>query len=191
MRAPKYTPSLTCSPVKWKLNVVLSRETGLRRLAIFGGLLCIATARLSTQVLDSVAPDFTLKTLAGDTLSLSHLRGHPVFLNFWATWCKPCRGEMSDIIAAYDAHHTAGLEVLAINLTDQERMKDVRSFVQELQLPFPVLLDQKGKVRKRYGLRGVPTSVFIDTLGVVRLVNIGPITRENIQRGLAEILPVH
>ena len=81
--------------------------------------------------------------------------------------------------------------MLAINLTDQERMRDVRSFVRDLQLPFPVLLDQKGKVRKSYGLRGVPTSVFIDTRGVVRLVNIGPITRENIQRGLAEILPAH
>jgi len=163
----------------------------MRRLPIFWGLLFIATARLSTQVLDSVAPDFRLITLAGDTVSLSQLRGHPVFLNFWATWCKPCRGEMSDIIAAYDAHHAARLEVLAINLTDQERMRDVRAFVQELQLPFPVLLDQRGKVRKGYGLRGVPTSVFIDTLGVVRLVNIGPITRENIQRGLAAILPAH
>ncbi|PYP10615.1 MAG: hypothetical protein DMD59_05090 [Gemmatimonadetes bacterium] len=191
MRAPKYTPSLTCSPLAWKLNVVPSGRTGLRRLAIFGGLLFIATARLSTQEPDSVAPDFTLETLAGDTVTLSHLRGHPVFLNFWATWCKPCRGEMSDIIAAYDAKHVARLEVLAINLTDQERMRDVRSFVRDLQLPFPVLLDQKGKVRKSYGLRGVPTSVFIDTRGVVRLVNIGPITRENIQRGLAEILPAH
>ncbi|HEX9346826.1 MAG TPA: TlpA disulfide reductase family protein [Gemmatimonadales bacterium] len=163
----------------------------MRRLAIFGGLLFVATARLSAQVLDSVAPDFALETLAGDTVTLSHLRGHPVVLNFWATWCKPCRGEMSDIIAAYDANHAARLEVLAINLTDQERMRDVRSFVRELQLPFPVLLDHKGKVRKSYGLRGVPTSVFIDTLGVVRLVNIGPITRENVQRGLAEILPAH
>jgi len=154
-------------------------------------VLVMATVRPSAQGLGAVAPDFSLKTLAGDTVSLSHLRGRPVFLNFWATWCKPCRGEMTDIIAAYDAHHTAGLEVVAINLTDQERMKDVRTFVHDLQLPFPVLLDEKGKVRKTYRLRGVPTSVFIDTLGVVRLVNIGPITRENIQRGLAEILSAH
>jgi peroxiredoxin len=151
----------------------------------------MATAWPSAQRLDAVAPDFSLKTLAGDTVTLSQLRGHPVFLNFWATWCKPCRGEMSDIIAAYGADHTAGLEVLAINLTDQERMKDVRTFVHELRLPFPVLLDEKGKTRKAYALRGVPTSVFIDTLGVVRLVNIGPITRENIQRGLADILRAH
>ena len=163
----------------------------MRPLGIMSVVLVMATVRPSAQGLGAVAPDFSLKTLAGDTVSLSHLRGRPVFLNFWATWCKPCRGEMTDIIAAYDAHHTAGLEVVAINLTDQERMKDVRTFVHELRLPFPVLLDEKGKVRKTYRLRGVPTSVFIDTLGVVRLVNIGPITRENIQRGLAEILPAH
>jgi hypothetical protein len=78
--------------------------------------------------------------------------------------------------------------VLAINLTDQERMKDVRTFVRELPMPFPVLLDEKGKVRRSYALRGVPTSVFIDANGIVRIVNPGPITREAIERGLAEIL---
>ncbi len=168
-------------------------------------MVCVALLtplrRLSSQVPDSIAPDFLLKTLTGDTarlsdlrghptVRLSDLRGHPVFLNFWASWCKTCRPEMSDIIAAYNTHHHAGLEVLAINLTDQERMRDVRAFVQDLELPFPVLLDQKGKVRRLYALRGVPTSVFIDARGIVRLVNIGPITPETIQRGLNQILHV-
>lgn len=135
------------------------------------------------------APDFTLKTLGGGTVSLSDYKGRPVFLNFWATWCKPCRGEMKDIISAYKAHQDEGMVVLAINLTDQESMKDVGKFVNELQMPFPVLLDQKGKVRKSYALHGVPTSVFIDATGVMRLVNPGPITSDAIQRGLAEILP--
>jgi len=151
--------------------------------------LLTAAGPLSAQTLGSPAPDFTLKTLAGGTASLSDYTRRPLLLNFWASWCTPCRGEMCDIIAAYHAHHAAGLEVLAINLTDQERMKDVRKFVDELQLPFPVLLDEKGKVRKGYALRGVPTSVFIDARGVVRLVNPGPIASETIQRGLAEILP--
>ncbi|HEV8509355.1 MAG TPA: TlpA disulfide reductase family protein [Gemmatimonadales bacterium] len=137
----------------------------------------------------SVAPRFTLKTVAGDSSSLSDYAGHPVFLNFWASWCTPCRGEMPDIIAVYQANKDVGLQVLAINLTDQERMRDVRKFVEEFRMPFPVLLDQKGKVRKRYALAGVPTSVFIDAKGVVRLVNPGPITSDAIQRGLAEILP--
>jgi len=96
---------------------------------------------------------------------------------------------MSDIIDAFNAHQDQDLEVLAINLTDQESMKDVQKFVEAFQMPFPVLLDQKGKVRKSYALRGVPTSVFIDAQGVVRMVNPGPITSEGIQQGLAAILP--
>ena len=160
-----------------------------RPMSIACAALTTAAALLSCQTPGSTAPDFTLKTLAGETASLSSFKGRPVFLNFWASWCTPCRGEMGDIVAAYNAHRNQGLEVLAVNLTDQERMKDVRKFVHELQVPFPVLLDQRGKVRKSYALHGVPTSVFIDAQGVVRLVNPGPVTGESIQRGLAEILP--
>jgi peroxiredoxin len=164
-------------------------QLGSKLLSIAFATLLTAAGPLSAQTLGSRAPDFTLKTLAGGTARLSDYTGRPLLLNFWASWCTPCRGEMSDIIAAYNAHHAAGLEVLAINLTDQERMKDVRKFVAAFHMPFPVLLDEKGKVRKRYALHGVPTSVFIDAQGVVSLVNPGPITSEAIQRGLAAILP--
>jgi peroxiredoxin len=162
---------------------------GSQLLSITFATILTAAGRLSAQTLGSRAPDFTLKTLAGGTASLSDYTGRPVFLNFWASWCKPCRGEMSDIIAAYDTHQGEHLQVLAINLTDQERMTDARKFADEFHMPFPVLLDQKGKVRKSYALRGVPTSVFIDIHGIVRLINPGPITNEIIQRGLEEILP--
>jgi len=151
-------------------------------------VILIVAAALASQATASPAPDFTLAALAGDSVSLASLKGRPVFLNFWASWCKPCRGEMADIIRSYSAHADQHLVVLAINLTDQEHMTDVRQFVNELQMPFPVLLDRKGKVRKAYRLRGVPTSVFIDTLGVVRFVNQGPITPDAMERGLRTIL---
>ena len=156
--------------------------------AITAGML--AALPLSAQRAGEPAPSFTLMTLDGAPVSLSDYAGHPVLINFWASWCKPCRTEMPILIAAYHAHQQVGLTVLAVDLKDQERsVKDVRKFGQEFQIPFPVLLDEKGKVRKLYALRGVPTSIFVESDGVVRWIHRGPITEEALQQHLAEILP--
>jgi hypothetical protein len=94
------------------------------------------------------------------------------------------------LVSAHRAHQQAGLAVLAINLSDQEgSTKDIRTFQAEFQMPFPVLLDNKGKARKLYRLRGVPTSIFVGSDGVVRSVHPGPITEAVMQQRLAEILP--
>ena len=156
-------------------------------MTTLSAFLIVATAL--AQAPDSAAPDFTLETLAGDSVTLSGLKGRPVFLNFWASWCEPCRGEMADIVRAQSAHAGQQLVVLAINLTDQEHMADVRRFVTEMRMPFPVLLDRRGRVRKKDRLRGVPSSVFIDAAGVVRFIVQGPIAPAAIDRGLSLILP--
>lgn len=134
------------------------------------------------------APDFDLKTLDGGRVRLAEQRGHPVLVNFWASWCKPCSDEMPEIIRAYQKLRAVGLEVLAINLTDQERKRDIQRFADEFQLPFPVALDAQGKVSRRYGLIGVPMTVFVDSDGIVRAVHPGPMTTETLNRGLAAIL---
>ena len=155
-------------------------------------VLCSTSASLAAQhplELGQAAPEFRLKLLTGGEAALSQFNGRPILVNFWATWCKPCRQEMPEIMAAYQAHRASGLEVLAVNLSDQESMKDVRKFVAQLELPFPILLDNKGKTRERYGLVTVPTSVFIDAKGIVREVNAGPISTEALERGLTSILP--
>ena len=152
-------------------------------------ILLAAASTVPAQTVGSPAPDFTIKTLAGDTVVLSRYRGRPVMLNFWASWCAPCRSEMHDIVTAYESHTSEDLAVLAIDMTDQERMKDVRRFANDLHIPFPILLDEKGNLRDRYVVLGIPTSVFIDTLGIVRMVHRGPISSNALQHGLWLILP--
>jgi cytochrome c biogenesis protein CcmG/thiol:disulfide interchange protein DsbE len=134
------------------------------------------------------APAINLDLLGGGQTSLGSLRGRPVLVNFWASWCVPCRQEMPELAAAWQAHRSRGLEVLAVNLTDQERLKDVEAFVAEFALPFPVLLDKRGRVRERYGLAALPATYFVDSLGVVRGVHAGPLTRTALEKGLALIL---
>jgi len=109
-----------------------------------------SSAALTAQAPGDTAPAFTLKTLAGDSVSLADFRGHPVIINFWGTWCPPCRDEIPLIVAAYSAHQDAGLVVLAVDGRDQETStRAVRNFVAEFHMPFPVPLDEKGAVRKR------------------------------------------
>ena len=152
----------------------------------------LAAGALRAQSPGNTAPPFSLKTLEGADASLSDYAGHPIVINFWASWCKPCRVEMPLLISAHEAHQQAGLVVLAINLTDQERStRDVQGFQAEFKMPFPVLLDKKGKARKLYRLRGVPTSVFVGSDGVVRSVHPGPIDEAILRERLNEILPAH
>lgn len=135
------------------------------------------------------APDFTLKTLDGSELTLSTLQGHPVLINFWASWCAPCRAEMPDLVRTYEAHKADGFIVLAINMTFQDSLPDALAFVKEFNMTFPVLLDKTGRVaREQYGLRGLPMSIFVDRNGVIVRRHIGAMTGKQVDTFVAEML---
>ena len=118
-----------------------------------------------------VAPDFSLKTLEGETLRLSELRGQVVLINFWATWCPPCRAEMPAIQQLYDQYRDRGLTVLAVDLKETEA--DVADFAQQMELTFPILVDQDGQVFSRYGVIILPSTFFVDPKGVIQEITIG------------------
>jgi peroxiredoxin len=119
------------------------------------------------------APDFELGTLDGERFALSELRGKAVLLNFWATWCPPCRSEMPAMQQAHTDYGSDAFVILAVNSTYQDRSADVEAFVLEGGLTFPVLLDITGEVSALYKVYSMPTSFFIDPEGIIREIVIG------------------
>jgi peroxiredoxin len=120
------------------------------------------------------APDFELKTLSGDTVKLSDLKGKKVMLNFWATWCPPCKAEMP---AMEEFHKEAGDEVviLAVNIDPH---LDVKAFVDENGITFPIPLDAEDKVNETYQVLSIPTTYFIDTKGNIGNKYIGAMNHD-------------
>ncbi|HEX9900201.1 MAG TPA: TlpA disulfide reductase family protein [Candidatus Methylomirabilis sp.] len=110
------------------------------------------------------APEFALADLMGSRVRLSDHRGHVVLVNFWATWCPPCRAEMPSMEKLYQAYRDRGLVILAIS-GDRAGTQVVESFVEELGLTFLIVLDPAGEVFAQYGVRGLPTSYLLDRRG--------------------------
>lgn len=135
------------------------------------------------------APNFTLDTLEGGQVTLSELRGKVVMVNFWATWCPPCKAEMPAIEKVYRAYRDLGLEVLAVNTTNQDSESEAIAFVEEFGLTFPVPLDRTGAVSAAYNLRGLPSTYFIDSDGVIQSVVVGgPMNEALIQSKVEDLL---
>lgn len=117
-----------------------------------------------------LAPDFELITLAGETVKLSDYRGKKVMLNFWASWCPPCRSEMPHMENYYtDNKESDNMEILAVNMTKTEKNKveSAKEFVDEYKLSFPILLDKDSEVMKMYQIKVYPTSYIINEEGVI------------------------
>jgi cytochrome c biogenesis protein CcmG/thiol:disulfide interchange protein DsbE len=134
------------------------------------------------------APDFTLPALDGQTVALSDLQSEPVMVNFWATWCGPCVHEMPFIQEVYEVWSEKGLVLLAVNIGESQ--PQVHSFMQENRLSFLVLLDGTGEVAERYSVRGIPTTVLVDSEGVIRNIKVGSYpSRAAIEADLKKIIP--
>lgn len=132
-----------------------------------------AWARDPRPVVGHLAPDFTLPNLQGDPVRLSDFRGKKaVFINFWATWCPPCRVEMPTMEKAYREYKRKGLEILAVSI-DVGPKSIVQNFMQEFELTFPALLDPEMKVLQLYRVPAIPASFLIDKQGIIRYKELG------------------
>lgn len=132
------------------------------------------------------APDFTLTFADGETVNLSDWHGQPVLINFWATWCSPCRAEMPEIVEAFERYQEEGLVVVGVNV--QESADKAGEFAEEFQMSFPIALDSRGEVRQLYQVRGLPTTFFIDREGRLTVSWSGLLTKDLLAEYLSEIL---
>lgn len=120
-----------------------------------------------------LAPDFGLPNSQGEIVRLSSLRGQPVIINLWASWCTPCRAEMPAIQKVYEQYKDQGLVVLGVNATNQDNPQNAVQFVEDMGLTFPILFDMDGEVSQQYLLSALPTTFFVDGSGTIQEVVVG------------------
>jgi len=131
-----------------------------------GSLAAEATVPTGRVVVGSVAPDFTLNNLKGEPVSLSQFRGKVVFLNFWASWCPPCREEMPSMERLNEVFGSSDFVMLAVNVED-DGPRSVPEWLKENPYTFPILFDPQGQEKMRYGVTAIPETFLIDKKGVV------------------------
>lgn len=170
---------------------------GLMLVVFFIGLAWINLSRLpvdaamADQSIEAakvgfLAPDFTLPNTDGDDIALSELRGRPVVLNFWATWCPPCRAEMPALEQTWQRYGKEGVLILGINQGESQAV--VERFARgTVDTTFPLLLDRRTEVGRTYAVRALPTTVFVDAEGRIQDIKVGgPLNLATILDGLRQ-----
>ena len=151
-------------------------------------LVAASTCASATVQVSSNAPDFTLKSVAGANLRLQEQRGQVVMVNFWATWCGPCRQEMPHLNRLYEKYRASGFVLLGVNVDDDAR--NAVEVATKLGVRFPVLLDTEKTVSKLYDLATMPSTVLIDRDGKIRYIHRGYLNgyEDNYDKQIRELL---
>ena len=183
--------SLSSRKKRWEILMLVSLAAGLlwtvasRVPAAVGAPLSSAPSPRE----GFLAPDFTLDTLDSGRITLSELRGKIVVINIWATWCPPCRAETPALEKSYEQYKDSGVVILGVDLTSQDSLSDVKAFIQEFSLTYPILLDRDGKVSNTlYQIKGLPSTFFVNREGIIRTVVVGGPMSETFIRSKIEAL---
>ncbi|UHA72613.1 TlpA family protein disulfide reductase [Paenibacillus sp. 481] len=166
----------------WSKNVLFSDSKPLREAS--------GTVTLPTETgprVGMLAPAFSLTSLTGETFEVGGKRDKPVFINFWASWCNPCRAEAPDLVKLY-AKYQNELDMYAINVTAHDTKEKAGAFVKEYNLINPVLWDEKGDVFKSYNGIAFPTNIIIDRNGVVSEVIVGLRPAKDLEKSIRKVI---
>mgnify|MGYP001572763766 CR=1 FL=1 len=132
------------------------------------------------------APAFEVTTLDGKVFSLRAMKGHPVVINFWASWCPPCRTEAQGIQRAYAAFKGSGVRFIGIAVQDEPQ--DVKKFIKEFNWGFPVSIDEKEELMNAYSVYGMPKTIVVDRYGVIAYERLGAISEEDLTAEIRKVL---
>jgi peroxiredoxin len=160
---------------------LLKRTLPILLVLLASSLACSLFSAGGQLKIGQPAPDFQLTSSQGNDYTLADYQGHPVLLNFWATWCGPCVEEMPQIQRVFEANRTNGLVVFAVS---SEAMDQVAEFGADHDLSFPLLIDEKGRVSSQYRVSAYPTSYFVDAQGVIQDIVIGSMDRRGFETHL-------
>jgi thiol-disulfide isomerase/thioredoxin len=136
----------------------------------------------------SLAPEFSLKTLTGEEMSLAKYKGKALLIDFWATWCGPCRESIPHLVHLYKTYRGQGLEVVGLSM-DKGDPKTVDHFVKSLDIPYPIAIAPE-EIARAYGVNGLPTTVLIDKEGKIRekIVGFNTTIAKKIETRVAELI---
>jgi cytochrome c biogenesis protein CcmG, thiol:disulfide interchange protein DsbE len=162
----------------------VTRLMGLILLALAAG--ACEGAVSARPAVGAPAPAYSARTLEGEELALTDLRGSVVLLNVWATWCPPCRKEIPELQELHEAHSAEGLEVVGVSVDAAGADPQVRAFMREFGMTYTVLRDPGDRAAATFVLHGVPATFLIDRQGVIRWQHLGPFTADD--PGLQEAL---
>lgn len=137
---------------------------------------CAGPAENAGPVVDAAAPAYGAQTLIGDSVALADLEGKVVLLNFWATWCAPCRHETPFLQALYEERNSEGLEILGVSMDTGDARDDVQAFVEEYGVTYPILVDPQMRGMDVYRVLGLPATFLVDRDGTLRWMRFGPVS---------------
>lgn len=175
--------------VVWAGTYALDRtESGSGAGSGGGGVTAVTLtgSRGEAPAVGRPAPDFRATTTDGKPISLSSLRGHPVWLTFGASWCAACRSEAPDVEAAYRRASASGAVVLEVFISEDSAT--VRDYGERVGLSYPKVADPGTRIASQYGVLGIPTHFFIDASGVLRSTKSGSLTPERMDAAMAEVI---
>ncbi|MBJ6362534.1 TlpA family protein disulfide reductase [Paenibacillus sp. MAHUQ-46] len=133
------------------------------------------------------APQISLNGLDGKTYSFESLNGKPVIINFWASWCGPCKTEAPDLVRTYEKY-SKQIEIYAVNITAVDSLDEAKAFVAEYGFSFPVLLDLDGSVTQRYQVKPIPTTFFVNGKGIITDQVIGAVDPQDMERKIKRLI---